>query len=222
MSPTARTSRRSPLRRTLRWGARGCGLVLALVLLILGYFWATTPLPAPAHLRARAALGSTRILDRRGQLLYTLPDPLSGRQRPVPLAEIPPALRQATIAIEDASFYQNPGVDPRGIARAAWDNLRSAALVAGGSTITQQLARGFLLNPQLAGARTLERKLREAVLALKLTATYPKDEILALYLNQIYYGGRAYGAEAAARHYFGRPASSAHSARSRSRAGLPK
>jgi 1A family penicillin-binding protein len=222
MPPTARTSRRSPIRRALRWVARGCGLGLALALLAFVYLWVSTPLPAPEHLRARAALGSTRILDRRGVLLYTLPDPLSGRQRPVPLADIPPALRQATIAIEDASFYQNAGVDPRGIARAAWDNLRSGSLVAGGSTITQQLARGFLLDPQLAQERTFERKLREAVLALKLTAAYPKDEILELYLNQTYYGGRAYGAEAAARHYFGKPARDLDLAESALLAGLPQ
>jgi len=222
MSPTTRTTRVSLLRRALRWGTRGIGLVVALGMLIFGYFWFTTPLPAPEHLRARGALGSTRILDRRGQLLYELPDPLSGRLRPVPLNQIPPVLRQATIAIEDASFYQNSGVDLRGIARAAWDNLRSAALVAGGSTITQQLARSFLLDPELAGQRTFDRKLREAVLALKLTATYPKDEILELYLNQIYYGGRAYGAEAAARHYFGKPARDLDLAECALLAGLPQ
>src|SRR5919205_1170452 len=110
----------------------------------------------------------------------------------------------------------------RGIARAAWDNLRSTALVAGGSTITQQLARGFLLDPELAHERTFERKLREAVLALKLTATYPKDEILALYLNQTYYGGLAYGVEAAAWHYFGKPARDLDLAECALLAGLPQ
>ncbi len=189
MSLRARTGRAALLRRTMRWGARGIGVSLLALGLVVGYFWLSTELPAPEHLRARAALGSTRILDRRGQLLYELPDPFSGRQRPIPLSEIPPALRQATIAIEDASFYGNPGVDLRGIARALWLDLRSGSLVAGGSTITQQLARGFLLDPQLAQQRSLERKLREAVLALKLTANYSKDEILALYLNQTYYGG---------------------------------
>jgi len=222
MSPSAPTTRHSLLRRTLRWGVRGIELVVVVGILIFGYFWITTPLPAPEHLRARAALGSTRILDRRGQLLYELPDPLSGRQRPVPLSQIPLALRQATVAVEDASFYQNPGVDLRGIARATWDNLRSASLVAGGSTITQQLARSFLLDPELAGQRTFDRKLREAVLALKLTATYPKDDILELYLDQIYYGGRAYGVEAAARHYFGKPARDLDLAECALLAGLPQ
>src|SRR6185295_9309051 len=174
------------------------------------------------RLRARAALGSTRILDRRGQLLYEAHDPLSGRRQPLSLAEIPLALRQATVAVEDRDFYANSGVDPRGILRAAWANLRSGELVAGGSTITQQLARGFLLDPDLAQRRTLDRKLREAVLALKLTAVYPKDEILALYLNQTYYGGMAYGVEAAAQRFFGKPARDLDLAECALLAGLPQ
>jgi 1A family penicillin-binding protein len=184
--------------------------------------WFSTELPTPEHLRARAALGSTRILDRRGQLLYELPDPLSGRQRPVPLDAIPLALRQATVAVEDASFYTNSGVDLRGIARAAWQNLRSGAIVSGGSTITQQLARGFLLDPTTARERSFLRKLREATLALKLTAAYSKDDILALYLNQSYYGGQSYGIEAAAQHFFGKPARDLDLAECALLAGLPQ
>src|SRR5215207_2022566 len=210
------------LRRVLPWAARGIGVGLAALLCIGGYFWFSTDLPAPEHLRARAALGSTRILDRRGRLLYALPDPLSGRQQPIALPDIPIALRQATIAVEDAGFYQNSGVELSGILRAAWIDLRSGALVAGGSTITQQLARGFLLDPELAQRRTLDRKLREAVLALKLTADYSKDDILALYLNQTYYGGMSYGVEAAARHYFGKPARDLDLAESALLAGLPQ
>jgi 1A family penicillin-binding protein len=206
----------------LRWAARVAGAGVVVLLCIGGYFWFSTDLPTPEHLRARAALGSTRILDRRGRLLYELPDPLSGRQRPIPLRDIPLALQQATIAVEDAGFYQNPGLDMRGILRAAWTDLRSGSIVAGGSTITQQLARGFLLDPELARQRTVERKLREAVLALKLTARYPKDEILALYLNQTYYGGMSYGVEAAARHFFGKPARDLDLAESALLAGLPQ
>jgi membrane peptidoglycan carboxypeptidase len=221
------SSRRQPaqltrFQRLIRWAIRGCGLGMAALLLIGAYFWLSTPLPSPERLRARAALGSTRILDRRGQLLFEAPDPLSGWRRPLPIDEIPLALRQATIAIEDRDFYTNSGVDPRGILRAAWANLRSGELVAGGSTITQQLARGFLLDPNLAQQRTFARKLREAVLALKLTATYPKDEILALYLNQSYYGGMAYGVEAAAQRFFGKPARDLDLAECALLAGLPQ
>jgi 1A family penicillin-binding protein len=206
----------------MRWVARGLGLGTLMVLCIGSYFWLSTDLPTPEHLRARAALGNTRILDRRGQLLYELPDPLSGYQQPVSLSAIPPALRQATIAVEDASFYENPGVDVRGILRAAWTDLNSGALVAGGSTITQQLARSFLLDPTLAQQRTLGRKLREATLALKLTTSYPKDELLALYLNQTYYGGLSYGVEAAARHFFGKPVRDLDLAECALLAGLPQ
>jgi 1A family penicillin-binding protein len=222
MSPRVRSKRIVVFTRVLRLAARSFGIGVAALLCIGGYFWFSTNLPAPERLRDRAALGSTRILDRRGQLLYTLPDPLSGRQRPITLHDIPLALRQATIAAEDAGFYQNPGVELSGILRAAWVDLQSRALVAGGSTITQQLARGFLLDPQLAQRRTLDRKLREAVLALKLTAIYSKDDILALYLNQTYYGGMSYGVEAAARHYFGKPARDLDLAESALLAGLPQ
>jgi 1A family penicillin-binding protein len=190
--------------------------------LAIGYFWFSTELPAPEHLRARAALGSTRILDRRGRVLYEAPDPFAGRRRILPLGEIPASLRDATIAVEDRTFYTNPGLDIKGILRAAWIDLRSGAAVAGGSTITQQLARGFLLDPALSQQRTPERKLREAVLALKLTASYSKDEILELYLNQTYYGGLAYGVEAAARRYFGKPARDLDLAECALLAGLPQ
>ncbi len=221
MSRLPATTDRRP-GRLWRWLLRGAALAAALLLAGAAYLWATTPLPAPERLRERAALGNTRILDRTGRLLYAVPDPLSGRQRPVPLDEIPPALRQATIAIEDSSFYQNPGVDLRGILRALWTNLRSGEVVAGGSTITQQLARNFLLDPEFARERSLERKLREAVLALKLSTTLSKDEILGLYLNQTYYGGLSYGVEAAARHVFGKPARDLDLAECALLAGLPQ
>ena len=206
----------------LRYSRRLLTSGVLLVLVLGSYFWFTTPLPDLAHLRERAALGDTRILDRTGRLLYAVPDPLSGRQQPVALTQIAPALRQATIAVEDASFHQNVGLDLRGIVRAAWSNLRSGRIVAGGSTLTQQLARNFLLDPDLARQRSLERKLREAILALKLTASLPKDEILTLYLNQTYYGGLNYGVEAAARHYFGKPAADLDLAEAALLAGLPQ
>jgi 1A family penicillin-binding protein len=209
-------------RRTIGWVGRIAAALVLLLLLLGGYFWVSTALPTTAHLRAAAALGNTRILDRHGRLLYAVPDPFAAHQQPVPLAEIPPALRQATLAIEDRSFYENPGIDPRGIARALWANLQHGEIVAGGSTITQQLARTFLLDPSMAQQRTLERKLRETVLAVKLTLRYSKDDILALYLNQTYYGGMSYGVEAAAQHYFGKPVRDLNLAESTLLAGLPQ
>ncbi|NNJ10814.1 penicillin-binding protein [Chloroflexales bacterium ZM16-3] len=222
MSRQATIPRAPRYRRLLRLLVRGGGGLLLAGLLLGGYLWVSTPLPEPGQIRARASLGNTRILDRSGRLLYAVPDPLSGRQRPVPLAEIPLALQQATVAVEDASFYQNPGVDLRGIARAAWQNLRSGQIVAGGSTISQQLARTILLDPQEARAQSLGRKLREAVLALKLNASFSKGDILAMYLNQVYYGGMSYGVDAAAQRTFGKPARDLDLAESALLAGLPQ
>ena len=138
-----------------------------------------------------AAAPSSRIVDRHGRLLYEVIDPHLGKHTPLPLDEIPLALRQATIATEDASFYTNPGVDLKGILRAAWINVRGGDVLAGGSTITQQVARNLLMSPEERFERSMVRKLRESILAWRLARTYSKDEILALYLHEIYYGNRA-------------------------------
>jgi len=117
----------------------------------------------------------------------------------VPIEEIPPVMKNAIVAIEDSRFYQHHGLDFIGIFRAVRTNLTHGDVAQGGSTITQQLARGIFLSPR----RTLERKIREAILALEIERKYSKDEILELYLNQIYFGAGAYGVEAASRTYFG-------------------
>ena len=140
--------------------------------------------------------------DRHGRLLYEILPPQQGRNRILPLSEIPQHCRNAIIATEDANFYRHPGVDPLGIARALWLNLRGGEIVAGGSTITQQTARLLLLDPQRQSERSLRRKLRELALALQLQRRFSKDEVLALYLNQVYFGNLAYGIDAAARVYF--------------------
>jgi penicillin-binding protein 1A len=113
----------------------------------------------------------------------------------VPLQQIPPALRNAVIAVEDARFYSHFGVDVRGILRAAYANFRHGRVVEGGSTITQQLAKVLFLTPD----RSFSRKIKEALLALELEKRYSKDRLLELYLNQVYMGHGAYGVEAAAR-----------------------
>jgi penicillin-binding protein 1A len=118
----------------------------------------------------------------------------------VPLQQIPPALRNAIIAVEDSRFYSHFGVDVRGIVRAAYANFRHGRVVEGGSTITQQLAKVLFLTPD----RSFSRKVKEALLALELEKRYSKDRLLELYLNQIYMGHGAYGVEAAARMYFGK------------------
>ena len=115
-------------------------------------------------------------------------------------------MKDATVAVEDKNFYTNPGVDFQGILRAFWINLQGGETIAGGSTITQQVARTLLLSQDERAERTLRRKLREAVLAWQMTRRFSKEEILALYLNQVNYGGMAYGVEAASQTYFGKPA----------------
>ena len=149
---------------------------------------------------------SIRITDRNNQPLYEILPEQGGRHAVVSLQDIPDCMKKATIAVEDSSFYSNPGIDPLGIARALWINIQGGETIAGGSTITQQVARNLLLSQGERTERSLRRKLREAVLALELTGKLSKDEILALYLNQTYYGGMAYGLEAASQTYFGKPA----------------
>ncbi len=120
----------------------------------------------------------------------------------IDLRKLPPHVPGAVIAVEDRRFYDHAGVDPRALARAMWVNLQAGAVAQGGSTITQQVAKNLFLTPD----RTLPRKIKEALLALKLEQRFSKDEILALYLNRVYFGAGTYGLEAAAQRYFGRPA----------------
>ncbi|MBN8618095.1 MAG: penicillin-binding protein 1C [Anaerolineae bacterium] len=187
------------------------GLVSLLMLLIVGgsgvYLWLFTDLPPIDRLQAGLALPSTRIFDRKGQLLYEILPPDGGRNTALPLAAIPQVCQQAIIATEDANFYSHPGVDVVGILRALWINLQGGEVLAGGSTITQQVARNLLLDPEQRAERSIRRKLRESILAIRLQNAYSKDDILALYLNQSYFGNLAYGIEAAARAYFSKSAS---------------
>ncbi|RLC67710.1 MAG: penicillin-binding protein, partial [Chloroflexi bacterium] len=179
-------------------------------------------LPSPDRLYERTAAPSTRIYDRHGRLLYEILDPHTGAHTPVPLSQIPPACRDATVATEDASFYRNPGVDLRAILRALWINIRGGEILSGGSTITQQLARNLLLSPEERVQVSLERKLRETILAWRLARKYSKDEVLTLYLNETYYGNLAYGIEAAARTYFAKSATELDLAECALLAGLPQ
>ena len=121
-------------------------------------------------------------------------------RRPVKISQVPKDLQNAFVAVEDNRFYEHMGVDPRGIMRALWSNVRGQAISEGGSTITQQLAK----NAYLTQDRTLKRKVQEVFLALQLERQYTKQEILELYLNQIYFGQGAYGVQAAAKTYFGK------------------
>jgi 1A family penicillin-binding protein len=200
-------------------------LISIIALLVAGgvlYAWLVAGLPSFHDLYGQAIAPTTKIYDRHGRLLYEIIDPHAGKHTPLPLDEIPLHLRQATIATEDANFYANPGVDLRAILRALVINLRGGEVISGGSTITQQLARNLLLSPEECFERSLARKLRESILAWRLARAYSKDEILALYLNEIYYGNLAYGVEAAAQAYFGKSVGELDLAECALLAGLPQ
>lgn len=184
--------------------------------------WVCYDLPPIDRLQAGLALPSTRIYDRRGRILYEVIDPEGGRNVALPLERIPRAVIEATIATEDRNFYATPGIDLEGMFRALWINLQGGEIRAGGSTITQQVVRNLLLDPQQRAERTLRRKLREMALAVQLSARLSHDDILALYLNQTYYGNLAYGIQAAAMAYFDKDAGDLTLAEAAMLAGLPQ
>jgi membrane peptidoglycan carboxypeptidase len=213
----------------LLYGAIGllfAGAVLALVgasIALYGYYSIARTLPSVEDLQARASqFETTRILDRNGNLLYEILDPSAGRRTYVPLGKISPDLVAATIATEDKDFYNHPGFDFWAIVRALWENYRTGGQGGGASTITQQLARALLLSPEERAQRTYLRKAREIILAAEITRRYSKDEILELYLNEIYYGNLAYGIEAAAETYFHTSAEALTFPQAAFLAGLPQ
>lgn len=149
---------------------------------------------------------TTVLYDRTGQnVIYEVIDPAGGDRRWSSIDDIPDYFLDATVAIEDASFYENPGFDLRGMLRALWNNLTGGQLQ-GGSTITQQLVRNVLMDPDERVEISTDRKIREVILATEISRLYSKDQILEWYINTNFYGGLAYGIEAAAQQYFGKPA----------------
>lgn len=181
----------------------------------LGFFTASlnTKPSLAADIRPPA---SSQIYDINGNLITNIHS--VENRVPVKLNQIPKNLQNAFIAVEDARFYQHSGVDPKGILRAVWSNITSRGLAEGGSTITQQLAK----NAYLSQERTLKRKIQEVFLALQLERQYTKDEILELYLNQIYFGQGAYGVQAAAQTYFGKSVENLSLQECAMLAGIPK
>jgi len=178
---------------------------------VAAYTALTKDLPDPSQIEARFQRANseffetTKIYDRTGKtLLYEVIDPRAGDRQWVALSQIPPLCRQAAIAIEDKSFYENPGVDWYGITRAFVSNLQGKA-VQGASSITQQVVKNTLIDPEERYKQTYERKIKEGLLALELSRRYSKDQILEWYLNSNHYGNLAYGIDAAARVYFGKP-----------------
>ncbi len=215
-------SQRTP--RPRRW-LRQLLLVVGL-LFLLGTFtvtvsvlWAFTilprSLPSVTALETVEPLQGSKVYDDNDELLQEFQ---VERRILIPLPQIPKYLRDAVISVEDARFYSHWGVDPMGIARAVYQNFRRGRIVEGGSTITQQLAKVLFLTPD----KSLDRKLKEAVLAIELERRYPKDRILEMYLNQIYFGHGAFGVEAAARTYFGKSVSDLGLPESALLAALPR
>ncbi|HWI75928.1 MAG TPA: PBP1A family penicillin-binding protein [Sphingomicrobium sp.] len=174
--------------------------LLGLIALAVAVAVAVASLPSYGQLTKRNDLGQMiRVHASNGAVLVSL-GPSFGQW--LTYDQIPPAMRSAMIAIEDKRFRSHPGVDPIGIARSVAVRIKSGHWLQGGSTITQQLARNIFLTNN----RTFGRKIKEAVLALALERKFSKDQILELYLNRVYFGGGAYGIDAASRRFFGHSA----------------
>jgi len=167
--------------------------------------------------------GGSRIYDRHGTLLYEFAN--SGLRRAVPLSEVSPNMIKATVATEDASFWENNGINTRGLLRAAIENtpFRKGWLEGtGGSSISQQLAKNLFIPPAERVERTIDRKLKESAIAIELNRQFSKEQILEWYLNSISYGGVYIGVEAASEGYFGKPASELTLAEAAMLAGIPQ
>jgi penicillin-binding protein 1A len=187
-----------------------CGLVLGTIVA-----WYAVELPQITEAPQLVHKNAITVKSRDGEILARYGD-LKGVQ--VPVSELPAHLVYAVLAIEDRRFYQHPGIDPIGIARAMAANLIHGRVAQGGSTITQQLAKNLFLSP----ARTFKRKVQEALLALWIEHHLTKDEILSAYLNRVYMGSNTYGVEAAAEVYFNKHAQDLNLRESATIAGLLK
>jgi len=202
------------------WGIRSLILLTGLIGLLSGatagvFFAFTRDLPQIRELENFEPSAATRIFSADQVLLAEL---FLEKRTPVSIDQIPMDLKTALIVTEDRQFYTHSGIDLKGILRAVIKDIMAGQFVEGASTITQQLAKTLFLSQE----KTIIRKIKEAILALQLERRYTKDELLALYLNQIYFGSGAYGVESAAQLFFGKPASQMDLAQCALIAGLPK
>ena len=189
--------------RIPRFVRRGLALLFVLALigggaLSLALINYTIRFPDPMSLRKSDATPVVRVLARDGSVLAER----GQNYQFVPLDLLPQHVIEAVVATEDRRFFDHRGLDPIGLLRASLANLRAGRYVQGGSTLSQQLAKNLFLSSE----RTLGRKFEELLLAIWLEVRLPKQDILELYLNRVYFGGGAYGIEAAARRYFDKPA----------------
>ena len=175
----------------------------------------TQDLPDAAELLDYRPPTATRVYAADGTLIGEF---YVERRYLMPIEQVPLGVRRAFLAAEDADFYTHRGIDPQGIARAVYMNLREGEIVQGASTITQQVVKQLLLSPE----RSFERKAKEMILALEIEAKLTKDQIFYLYLNHIYFGSRTYGLSAASHGLFGVPPSELTLPQAALLAGLPQ
>ena len=190
-------------------GILGAGLIVLLGAIhgaATAYANINRDLPSVNQISSRESFKTAQVFDRKGTLLWEFYDQEGGKRTVVPLSEVSQYLIDASLAAEDANFYSNPGVDLKGMVRAFFQNVTEQNVVSGASTITQQLVRNVLLKPEERYDISVARKAKEALLAYQVTQKLSKSQILALYLNEIYYGNQAYGVEAASQTYFGKHA----------------
>ncbi len=237
--------RRQQRRQMLRYGVQKrvrtlvsltLSAALALVILMMTglaatlalYAYFTRDLPSADALQTAFSpantefFQTTRLYDRTGQhVIYEVIDPRGGDRQYLAYAAIPPEMISATIALEDRSFFENPGYDLWGIGRALVSNLQGLP-IQGGSSITQQLVKNTLIPLEERAERSYERKIREVLLAAEITRRYTKEQILEWYLNTNFYGNLAYGIDAAARVYFGKSAANLTLAEAALLAAIPQ
>lgn len=217
MFESRQTTENSERKKSLFKRILAVFIVFSSLIGIIGGFiyWTVSDLPNIKLLEEYTPLESSRVFSYDGQLLAEL---YVERRTYIPYYEIPFHVKQAFISVEDIRFYHHPGVYIIGITRALWHDIKAGSIVEGGSTITQQLARMLFLKPD----KSIKRKIKEAALSIQIERRYTKDEILGMYLNQTYFGTRAYGIQAAAQTYFGKSAKDLTTAEAALLATLPK
>ncbi|MBU1337874.1 MAG: PBP1A family penicillin-binding protein [Acidobacteria bacterium] len=209
------------LKQSLKWSRRAFRVAFPITIAVffgalIGYvYWCFATLPDLSLLEEYSPYQSSKLYSQESRLLREF---YLERRTFVPAEDIPEKVKNALIAVEDNNYYTHPGIDVVRTLSALFRNIHAGAFVQGGSTITQQLAKMIFLEPR----KTITRKIQEMIIALKIERRYSKDEILGLYLNQTYFGTRAYGIEAASQIYFGKPVEEISTAEAALLAALPK
>jgi len=213
----ARRNQRSLFSRIVRWffGTLFLLMITGALAIVGVYFYLSEDLPKISSLKDYHPPVITTVYSDDNRKIGEF---YKERRIVLPLSKMPPMLKEAFISAEDSRFYKHKGIDILSIIRAFFKNIEAGAIVQGGSTITQQVTKSFLLTPE----KSYTRKIKEAILAYRIDKTFTKEEVLFLYLNQIYLGHGAYGVEAASENYFGKSARELNLAECTMLAGLPQ